>query len=123
MMEGGCFCGALRYRIDDGDYPAGHCHCSMCRRTSGAAFVSWLVVAKDRFTYTSGEPRLLESSEHGKRYFCDRCGTPVTCVVDSHPDNVDVTVGSLDTPDVIKPRFEIHTDTKLSWVKTNVEEP
>ena len=36
-MEGGCFCGAIRYVIDDNDYGSGNCHCTMCRRTSGAA--------------------------------------------------------------------------------------
>lgn len=121
MIEGGCFCGEVRYQIEDGDYPAVHCHCTMCRRTSGAAYVSWLVAPKDRFKYTQGEPRLLRSSEHGERYFCSSCGTPVVCLVDGHPDNVDITIGSLDLPDAIVPGFEVHTDTKLAWVTTNVE--
>lgn len=121
MIEGGCFCGAVRYQIDQGDYRAGHCHCTMCRRTSGAAYVTWLVVPKDRFAYTCGEPALLESSAHGKRYFCASCGTPVVCLVDTHPDNVDITVGSLDAPEALNPDFEIHTDTKLPWARTNVD--
>ncbi len=121
MMNGGCFCGAVRYQIEDGDYRAGHCHCSMCRRTSGAPFVSWLVVPKDRFRYTGAEPALLQSSAHGRRYFCAKCGTPVACVVDSHPANIDITVGSLDAPEAIIPDFEIHTDTKLPWVITNTD--
>ena len=122
MIEGGCFCGEVRYQIEDGDYDAGHCHCTMCRRTSGAAYVSWLVVPKDRFKYTGAEPTLLQSSAHGRRYFCAACGTPVVCLVDSHPDNVDITVGSLDAPDAIVPSFEFYTDTKLPWVKTNVDD-
>ena len=121
MIEGGCFCGKVRYQIDDGHYPAGHCHCTMCRRTSGAAYVSWLIVAKEHFRYTGAEPALLESSDHGRRYFCPSCGTPVVCLVDSHPDNVDITVGSLDAPEDITPTFEIHTDTKLDWVQTDVK--
>jgi hypothetical protein len=122
MIEGGCFCGKIRYQIDDGDYPAGHCHCTMCRRTSGAPYVSWLVVPKARFKYTRAEPAVLESSAHGRRYFCTSCGTPVVCIVDSHPDNVDITIGSLDAPEAIVPKLEFYTDTKLPWVKTNVDE-
>jgi hypothetical protein len=122
MIEGGCFCGEVRYQIEDGDYRAGHCHCTMCRRTSGAPFVSWLIVPNERFKYTGKAPALLESSEHGKRYFCAKCGTPVVCLVDSHPDNVDITVGSLDDPEAVTPDFEIYTDTRLAWVRTNVEE-
>ena len=121
MIEGGCFCGAVRYQIDDGDYPAAHCHCTMCRRTSGAAYVSWLVVPKERFKYTGAEPKLLQSSAHGRRYFCASCGTPVVCLVDSHPDNVDITIGSLDAPEAVVPKFEIHTDTRLPWVTTNLD--
>lgn len=121
MIKGGCFCGTVRYEIDDGDYRAGHCHCTMCRRTSGAPYVTWLVVPKQRFRYTGAEPAQLESSAHGRRYFCASCGTPVVCVVDGHPDYVDITVGSLDTPEVIVPDFELYADTKLPWVRTNLE--
>lgn len=121
MIEGGCFCGQVRYRIEDGDYPAAHCHCTMCRRTSGAPFVTWLVVPKDKFAYTAGTPTKLRSSDRGRRFFCSSCGTPVTCIVDEHPDNVDVTLGSLDEPQRFVPRFEIHTDTRLDWVQTNLD--
>jgi hypothetical protein len=122
MIDGGCFCGEVRYRIEDGDYPAAHCHCTMCRRTSGAPFVSWLVVPKDKFSFTTGTPKQLQSSDRGRRFFCSSCGTPMTCIVDDHPDNVDVTLGSLDEPERFVPRFEIHTDTRLGWVHTDLEQ-
>ncbi|MCZ6619064.1 MAG: GFA family protein [Gammaproteobacteria bacterium] len=116
MIEGGCFCGEIRYQIEDGDYLAVSCHCTMCRRTSGAPYVAWLVVPKIEFSYTSGEPKLLNSSDHGERYFCSSCGTPVTCLVDSQPEFIDVTVGSLDHPETAAPTQEFHTDTRLPWV-------
>ncbi len=123
MIEGGCFCGEIRYQIEDGEHLAVTCHCSMCRRTSGAPFVVWLVVPKAGFDYTSGKPKVLDSSEHGKRYFCSSCGTPVACMVDSHPDFIDVTLGSLDYPQTITPTQEIYTDSKLPWVMSRTEEP
>ena len=116
MIEGGCFCGEIRYQIEDGDYLAVSCHCTMCRRTSGAPYVAWLVVPKIGFSYTLGEPKLLNSSDHGERYFCSSCGTPVTCLVDAHPGIIDVTVGSLDHPETATPTQEFHTDTRLPWV-------
>ena len=100
-FEGGCFCGNLRYRIDDdSDWVnrVANCHCSMCRRTSAAAYVTWMVVPKDAFTYTRGEPALLKSSEHATRHFCADCGTPLLFFEKDRPDTFDVTVGSLDTP-------------------------
>ncbi|MFP6816334.1 MAG: GFA family protein [Pseudomonadales bacterium] len=123
MIEGGCFCGEVRYQLEDGDYRAGHCHCTMCRRTSGAAFVTWLVAPISGFKYTGAEPTLLQSSEHGNRYFCGKCGTPVVCINDTHPDDVDITVGSLDDPEAVNPGFEFYTDTRLSWVRTNIDHP
>lgn len=117
MLEGGCFCGKIRYQIDAEEPLAVSCHCSMCRRTSGAPFVVWLVVPKADFHYLSGEPEVLESSDLGKRYFCSGCGTPVACRVETHPDIIDVTAGSLDHPEKVCPTQEIHTDTRLPWLQ------
>jgi hypothetical protein len=115
-VGGGCFCGAIRYEFAPGEYAAGNCHCSMCRRTSAAPYVAWVVVPHDAFRYTRGTPRQLSSSEHGKRYFCELCGTHLACVIADHPEIVDVTIGSLDDPEQFVPSFELHTDTRLRWV-------
>ena len=122
MIEGGCFCGSVRYRIEDGKHLAVTCHCSMCRRTSGAPYVSGLVVPVSGFTYTSNTPQAFESSDHGTRTFCPRCGTPIACILDTHPDNVDVTIGSLDEPERFAPTIELHTDTRLAWVPADSPE-
>lgn len=114
-MEGGCFCGAIRYVIDDDDYRSGNCHCTMCRRTSGAAFVSWMVVPKSAFRVTQGTTKTLESSHHGKRYFCENCGTPIACDLSEHPDIIDITICSLDDPEGHPPKGDFYTDTQLSW--------
>jgi len=115
--QGGCFCGNIRYEFATGQYPIANCHCSMCRKTSGAPFVAWVVVPKDAFTYTSGSPATLHSSESGTRYFCDKCGTPVVCINSKHPDIVDVTVGSLDAPEGFAPTMEAFEDSRLPWVQ------
>ena len=113
---GGCFCGNIRYEFTGGNYPIANCHCSMCRKTSGAPFVTWVVVPKDAFTYTSGTPATLQSSESGIRSFCNNCGTPVVCINSKHPEIVDVTVGSLDEPTGFAPTMEVFEDTRLPWV-------
>ena len=115
-LEGGCFCGSIRYRIKEDSYPAAICHCTMCRRTSAAAYVSWIVVPTTDFDYIQGEPEVLQSSSHGTRYFCGSCGTPVACVLAEHPDVIDVTICSLDDPGQYPPQSDVHTDTRLSWV-------
>ena len=116
MLEGGCFCGKIRYQIA-GEIPTiVSCHCSMCRNTSGAPFVTWLVVPAAEFSYQKGEPKLLKSSETGSRFFCAECGTPVACSNTTHEAYIDVTLGSLDDPSAVVPDSEIFTDSKLAWL-------
>lgn len=116
MIEGGCFCGAIRYAIQAGDYPVANCHCSMCRRTSAAPFVTWMVVPIAAFEYRRGTPRVLQSSASGTRFFCARCGTPIACINTQHPDIIDITTGSLDAPEDFPPTMAIHEDTRLPWL-------
>jgi hypothetical protein len=117
MMKGGCFCGAIRYDIDPGDYPAANCHCTMCRRIHAAPFVSWLVVPTAQFRYTGGQPAKLRSSDSGTRYFCSSCGTHIVCINDAHPEVTDVAIGSLDSPEAVSVGFDVYTDTRLPWLK------
>ena len=117
MIEGGCFCKKIRYEIDAGDYLAANCHCTMCQHIHAAPFVSWLVVPADHFRYVDGNAGVLRSSDRGTRYFCSSCGTHVACINDSHPEVVDVAVGSLDRPDNFAPKLDVHTDTRLSWLE------
>jgi len=117
-IDGGCFCGALRFAIESGDYVTANCHCTMCRRVHAAPYVTWLVVPVARFRYTQGAPAELASSADGTRYFCSRCGTHVACVNASHPDVIDVTLGSLDAPAAFAPTIDAYADTRLPWVHT-----
>ena len=118
-VQGGCFCGALRYQFAEPIVASVNCHCTMCRKTSAAPFVSWLVVPDDQFEWTGKAPKLLQSSDDGKRYFCPDCGTPVVCINATHPQWVDVTLGSLDDPERFPPQQDVFTDTRLSWAPTS----
>ena len=118
MIEGGCFCGNVRYSVNDGDHRVANCHCSMCRKTSAAAYVTWMVVPRSDFTYTQGEPAVLNSSAHATRHFCNQCGTPLLFFEKDRPDTYDVTVGSLDEPEKFPPAKNVFEESRLSWVVT-----
>ncbi len=117
LNTGGCFCGAIRYEFDGEDHLVANCHCTMCRKTSAAPYVTWVIVPASDFRYTQGTPKMLQSSEKGKRYFCAECGTPVACIIGEQSTEVDVTVGSLDKPAEFKPTIDVHEDNRLPWVK------
>jgi len=115
-VEGGCLCGAIRYRAEG---PATHptlCHCASCRRAAGAPLVAWLTFPKASFAFTRGEPSAYRSSPPVLRTFCGRCGTPLTYANDRFADEIDVTTCSLDQPESFAPRDQTWTRERLHWM-------
>jgi hypothetical protein len=78
FLEGGCLCGAVRYRCAAPDRPATLCHCTSCRRAAGAHVVAWFTVAASSLSFTEGTPAIYRSSPPVQRGFCARCGTQLT---------------------------------------------
>lgn len=117
MMYGGCFCGAIRYETNEPPFHETTCHCSICRRTSGAPFVAWFSVPKGSFRFLKDTPTRFRSSAKGTRSFCPSCGTPLTCELDDFPNEIDVTVCSLDHPEAVEPKDHTQTSSQLPWVK------
>jgi hypothetical protein len=115
-LEGGCLCGAIRYRIAGAPHHVSHCHCTMCRRASGAAMVTWATVPADSFEITKGEPRWYQSSDHGKRGFCPGCGTPILFSSTHYAGWVDVTAGSLDRPEQVRPTNHTYEPSRIPWL-------
>jgi hypothetical protein len=112
-LEGGCLCGAIRYRISAAPRSTDYCHCGMCRRAAGAPVVARLTVANDSFSWTSGEPAVYRSSPAAERYFCRDCGTQLA--LRDEPDFLDVTLASLDQPEAVRPRHHIWTASRIAW--------
>ena len=119
-IAGGCFCGAIRYSAAACPSEVSYCHCSICRRTSGAPMVAWATFARDDLTFLSGTPTELRSSDKAVRTFCGACGTALTFREDARPRLLDVTVCSLEHPEAIAPTEHIWTSSQLSWL--NVED-
>lgn len=117
MMTGGCFCGLVRYEAGGEPFDEANCHCSICRRTSGAAFLAWFSVRRSDFRFVHGTPRVFRSTAKGTRRFCPRCGTHLTFEDDNLPDQIDLTICSLDEPDSVAPKVHIHTESRLAWIK------
>jgi hypothetical protein len=117
--RGGCFCGAVRYRVSAAPTDVCHCHCNMCRRIGGAPFVTWLTVPREALAFTSGAPAELHSSPHARRTFCAACGTALTFQHSDEPASIDVTVGSLDDPNGVTPLRHIWTANQLAWLQVD----
>jgi hypothetical protein len=116
-LEGGCLCGALRYRIEPGEADSALCHCRMCQHASGAPAVAWFTLPGARFTYIGGTPRQYRSSSRALREFCGNCGSPVLFRPDGDP-RVDVAAATLDDPVAVPPAYHIWRMSRLSWFDT-----
>jgi hypothetical protein len=117
MTRGGCFCGAVRYEADGRPSDETLCHCSICRRTSGAPSVAWFTLASTDVRVTKGTPAEIRSSPSAVRSFCGTCGTPLFFRYDATPDRVDITICSLDDPESVRPQDHTWTRSRLSWVR------
>jgi hypothetical protein len=115
-IDGGCLCGAIRYQASGAAYGITHCHCRTCRRASGAPFVTWAGFDADKFEFTQGQPATYGSSKNVVRTFCSRCGTALTYQRLDLPDSIDVTLGSMDDPEKIKPEDHTWTGSRISWI-------
>jgi hypothetical protein len=112
-LEGGCLCGAVRYRISEPALSAGICHCRTCRRASGAQSVAWATIPSGGFAVTRGEPARHASSPGVERRHCAACGTSLTW--QGEPGTIDVTLASLDDPEALPPGAEIWLSHRLTW--------
>ena len=117
MLKGGCFCGRIRYEVAGSPFHETSCHCSICRRTTGAPFVAWFSVPRSGYRLVRGEPTRFKSTAKGMRSFCPRCGTQLTFAHEDFPGEIDVTTCSLDDPDALPPKDHSRASSKLSWVK------
>lgn len=118
-LTGGCSCGAVRYEIARCQpFHVCHCHCRLCRGSTGAVMVTWMTVPQACFRIAKGEEslRTFVSSEVGERHFCAACGSHLTFVHRDFADDIDVTVASLDNPERLPPETHIWTDSRIAWI-------
>jgi len=123
MSEGGCLCGAVRYRIAGPPLSSAICHCTSCRRASGAPTVAWVTVNRTQFEILSGEPVAFRSSPGVTRQFCAKCGSPLTYENAKNPSSIDITTISLDEPNGFPPSAEVWLEDKISWQPTDPDLP
>ena len=118
IRSGGCLCGAVRFEVTLPSKWCAHCHCGMCRRAHGAAWVTWFGVPRDRFRVTAGADVLVEyaSSAAGRRSFCGTCGTTMLFQErERWPDEVHVALACLDGELDRAPTAHVYWDDRARW--------
>jgi hypothetical protein len=113
---GGCFCGLVRYEAVGKAANLSFCHCTSCRRATGATPVAWGTFSMQDFSIVNGQLAEWRSSPKVTRGFCANCGTSLTYRHDKRPAEIDVTLLSLDDPTVLVPEVHIWVEDKLPWI-------
>ena len=117
-LEGGCYCGEVRYVAEGDPMMQAQCHCRECQYITGGAVNMFLLMPTDGFNYTKGAPKQFARKDLERpvtREFCAECGTHLVTRPTSVPAVV-VKVGTLDDPSLFDgPRMAIYTIDKQAF--------
>jgi hypothetical protein len=117
VIEGGCQCGRVRYRVEGKSFGLAVCHCTECQRQSGSAFGMSLAVASSAFKLHSGALKTFEVKCDSGRIktcaFCRDCGTRIYHQTST---GMSIKAGTLDDTSRLKPDAHYWTMRKQPWV-------
>ena len=122
-LRGGCWCGAVEYRVADAFLYALNCHCSRCRAATGSAFKAFAGVEREKLEIAVGRGALLvvgDESLNDTR--CGACGSLLFSVVRDGAF-VHVALGSLVDPPTMRPAAHIFVGSKAPWFEITDELP
>ena len=118
-VQGGCYCGALRYRATGDALFKGQCHCRECQYITGGSPNVVMAMPESGFAYIKGSPQQFRRSDLANpvtREFCAECGTHILGKASGLPGVLVIKVGTLDDPSVYGgPQMAIYTIDKQSF--------
>jgi hypothetical protein len=121
VYNGGCLCGAIRYRVVGKPVAVSICHCVNCQRNTGSAFSVNVIFPKGALTTTGTPAVFIDKGDTGagvERVFCGHCGTPLESrSIMSSVAHVVLKAGSFDDPSVFIPDSEIYCQSAMPWWK------
>lgn len=119
-LTGGCLCGAIRYSVNQPLQNIVVCHCSHCRKASGAGASHNAIVPAATVTFTAGKPKTYaDTAQSGNtlyRNFCGDCGSPIYSQRKNTPDMMVLKVGTLDAAADMKIVMNIWTNSAQPWM-------
>jgi hypothetical protein len=127
-LEGGCTCGAVRYRMTSKPMFVHCCHCRWCQRETGAAFALNAMIEADRVIVLQGTPETVDTpsnSGKGQKFVrCPSCRIALWSHYAGAGDAVSfIRVGTLDEPDRLPPDIHIFISSKQPWVVLSPDVP
>ncbi|MAF83694.1 MAG: GFA family protein [Gammaproteobacteria bacterium] len=116
-FSGSCLCKQIKFRCETPSLWCAHCHCSLCRRAHGAAFVTWVGVDEGNFTLLSEDTlRWYKSSPDSERGFCATCGSTLFFRSARWPEQMHIVRANINTEIDLEPSAHVYWDTHVDWV-------
>ncbi|MFL2819106.1 MAG: GFA family protein [Candidatus Puniceispirillales bacterium] len=115
IIEGGCYCGSLRYKVNGKVQASIQCHCRECQYITGGHPNVLMIMPLDGFNFIKGQPQTFKRKDIDKamtRMFCKICGTPIGTKNPNRPNSIILKVGTFDDPSIFKPEIAIFTIDK-----------
>jgi len=116
VVRGSCLCGSVRWRVERALESMTHCHCSMCRKSHGAPFATYVNARAASFRWLQGEAQVVSyrASALGPRCFCGQCGSIVPGP-DVEGERQSLPAGGLEGALATEPVAHIFVASKAAW--------
>jgi hypothetical protein len=116
-VEGGCYCGKVRYVAEGEPMMIAQCHCRECQYITGGAPNLFMAMPVGGFKYTRGTPKKFSRTDLERpvtREFCEECGTHMVTRPPGLPAVV-LKIGTFDDPSQFAPQMAIYTVDKRAF--------
>ena len=122
-ISGSCFCNTVRFKVSGAPKSVVNCHCSICRRQSGAAFSTYVAVLESAFEIISGIESIssFQMGEGAYKYFCKNCGSPIFNKNNRYPGLSIIYLGGISDLSNMVPTANIYCENQLPWVPSIAE--
>lgn len=111
-VDGGCYCGKIRYHFDGEPKASAQCHCRECQYFTGGHPNLIVAMPNEGFAFVKGTPKTFARSDLDQprtRLFCGDCGTAIGTVSPAFPGITLIKVGTLDDPSHFAPDWVQYT--------------
>ncbi|MCW8093342.1 GFA family protein [Alteromonas sp. ASW11-130] len=117
MYEGSCLCGAVKLAINGPISSIIHCHCSLCRKSSGTAYATNGFIQKNALAIVRGEDTVqwYEIKPGRKRHFCKKCASPLFSSNATDPERLRLRIGIVDSDIDERPISHNFVSSKANW--------
>ncbi len=115
-FSGGCLCGAVRYTSKVDPVRVLNCHCTDCRKSTGASYGTNAFVPADAVELTGDlhiYEHLADSGNKMTKHFCPSCGSLVYGTSSGRPNVLSIRAGSIDDSAVITPAANLYLKSKI----------